>query len=366
MVTTTRQSLPCGHKALSDALKFHGVHIWRTPVRPDFGRISVMSFKTVLRAGAVLAVSVLSATAAWAQEDPSKFPSKTITILAPFAPGGPADLFTRKQAEYLQAEYGVSFLVENVPGAGGIVAGKRLASGSTDGYTWFSASGGLLAIIPAVAEQSGFDPSKELELVGVIRSQPLMLAMRADAPYDTLADVVAAAKAKPGTLTYGSIGVNSALHLAGEMLCELAGIEMVHVPYKGSAEYSVDLLGGRLDFAISTPGTLNSHKGELKAVAQALAERSPMMPDVPTGAEAGVPGWIFDSWTGIVVKKGTPEALVTRIGEMIKTVNDNPKFREETAGMDASPKFISGADYKAELEAQIKKNAELIAKVAKK
>lgn len=318
----------------------------------------------LMRAAVAAAAFISILPAASAQEDVSKFPSKAVTILAPFAPGGPADLFTRKQAQYLEAEYGVPFLVENVPGAGGIVAGKQLVKGSTDGYTWFSASGGLLAIIPAVAEASGFDPSKELELVGLIRSQPLMLAMKADAPYNSLQDVVAAAKAKPNTLTYGSIGVNSALHLAGEMLCELADIQMVHVPYKGSAEYSVDLLGGRLDFAISTPGTLNGHKGQLKAVAQALPERSPMMPDVPTGDEAGVKGWVFDSWTGIVVKKGTPEPMVARIGEMLKKVNDNPKFREETAGMDASPKFISGKDYQPELDAQIKKNADLIAKVA--
>jgi len=322
--------------------------------------------KRLVTAACVIAATTMVPSVVSAQEDPAKFPTKTVTILAPFAPGGPADLFTRKQAEYLEREYGVPFVVENVPGAGGIVAGKRLASMEADGYTWFSASGGLLAIVPAVAEESGFDPSKELELVGLIRSQPLMFTMRADAPYKTLQDVIAAAKEKPRTLTYGSIGVNSALHLAGELLCDLAGIEMVHVPYKGSAEYSVDLLGGRLDFAISTPGTLNNHKGELKAVAQALPERSPLAPDVPTGEEAGVPGWVFDSWTGIVVKKGTPQPLVERIGEMLKKVNDNPKFQEETAGMDASPKFISGADYKPELERQIKKNAELIAKVSGK
>jgi tripartite-type tricarboxylate transporter receptor subunit TctC len=310
-----------------------------------------------------IGAALLAPSLCLAQEDASKFPSKPVTILAPFAPGGPADLFTRKQAEYLQAAYGVQFLVENVPGAGGIVAGKRMAAGSTDGYTWFSASGGLLAIVPAVAAESGFDPSKELQLVAVIRSQPLMLAMRADAPYQTLQDVVNAAKKQPNTLTYGSIGVNSALHLAGEMLCQLAGIKMVHVPYKGSAEYSVDILGGRLDFAVSTPGTLNGHKGQLRAVAQASAQRSPMVPDVPTGTEAGVKGWIFDSWTGIVVKKGTSTPLVQRIASMIKKVNDDPKFRQETAGMDASPIYAYGPDYQSELDAQIKKNAELIATV---
>lgn len=318
----------------------------------------------IIRLIAAMALSMaILPSAGIAQEAADKFPSKTVTILAPFAPGGPADLFTRKQAEYLEREYGVPFMVENVPGAGGIVAGKRLTTMPADGYTWFSASGGLLSIIPVVAKEGDFDPSKELELVGLIRSQPLMLAMRTDAPYQTLQDVINAARENPGTLTYGSIGVNSALHLAGELLADLAGVELIHVPYKGSAEYSVDLLSGRLDFAISTPGTLNNFKGELRAVAQALPERSPMMPDVPTGEEAGVPGWVFDSWTGIVVKKGTPQELVDRIGEMLKTINDNPKFQEDTASMDASPKFISGADYKEELERQIAKNAELIAKI---
>lgn len=316
----------------------------------------------VARAGALALAALICGTAA-AQNAADGFPNRQVTIVAPFAPGGPADLFSRKQAEYLEKKFGVPFIVENVPGAGGIVAAKSVSGREADGYTWFSASGGLLTIIPAVIGPGDYDPAKELELVGVIRSQPLMLVTHKDSRFKSLQDVIDAAKAAPNTLTYGSIGVNSALHLAAMQLEDRAGISMIHVPYKGSAEYSVDLLGGRLDFAISTPGTLYSNPAFV-ALAQAETERSPMMPDVPTGFEAGVDGWTFDSWTGVAVKSGTPPELVAKIGDMLKAVDDDPQFRDDTKAMDASPLFISAADFADEVARQRAKNAELIGRVS--
>jgi len=314
------------------------------------------SKRFVLAGIAAIGIVLGSLSAAPAQSEKDSYPSRAVTILAPFTAGGVADQATRVLAEFLEKQNRVPFRVENVPGAGGVVAAKRLGNEAADGYTWFSASSGLLTIMPNLPDAE-IKPLEEFDMLGVIRTQPLLVVVRNDSPYRTLQDLVDEARKRPDEITYASIGVNSLLHLAGELLNEQAEIKLVHVPYPGAAQYVVDLLAGRVDLAITTPGTLASHRGELRALVQSTTTRSRFVPDVPTSIEAGLPGFQFESWTAMVVKKGTPQALREKMTEMLKTVYEDPDYKKRFDNMDVEPIFISGADYQESYFAQIKARA---------
>jgi tripartite-type tricarboxylate transporter receptor subunit TctC len=289
------------------------------------------------------------------------YPSKQITLVNPFSAGGSSDAYARLQAQYLEKMLGVPVIVEAVPGAGGLVAAQQVARSKPDGYTLLAGQSGFLTIEPNLVKEGAFNPLKELKMVATVRTQPLIVITRAGSPYKTIQDVLADAKKRPGEVTYSSIGVNSLLHLVGEMLAKTANVKLNHVPYSGSAQYTIDLLEGRLDLSVSTPSTLAQFPGQLRALAQASNERSVLVQDVPSAAEVGLPDWSVSSWASIMVTKNTPPEIIAKLDATLKQLNSDPTYLAKMKELGHEPFYHSAADWQPEWDRQVKVMGDLIA-----
>lgn len=282
-----------------------------------------------------------------AQEDAASFPSKDITIIVPYNPGGTATAFANLQAEYLEKVLGQTLRIENVPGGGGAVAAEHTARADADGYTWMSISSGMFAVNPHF---TGFDPYEELTLVATSRAQPFLFLVRSDSKYKTFGDLVADAKSRPGEVAYSSLGVGSTHHIIALMAEEAAGMEMLHIPYTGSQQYMTDLLAGRIDLAMSTPSTAARFKEEVRALALAQPFASTLAPDVPTSDKAGIGGVSMPSWVGVAVPKGTPDAIIQKIDEALAKVHEMPEYQAKVLKLKTEPFYVSGKEYYPELD----------------
>src|SRR5215467_10476883 len=221
------------------------------------------------------------------------FPNRPVTLTVGFAPGGGADTAARLIARKLGENIGQPVVVENKAGAGGNIAAQHIATAAPDGYTIHLTSVGPMAVAPHVMKDLPYDPKRDIAPITMGVVFPNVLVVYSGVPAKTLAEFVALAKQKPGKLTYGSSGVGGAGHLAGELFKERAGIDMLHVPYKGGGPAMTDLLGGRLDMYVGVPSTVGPHvdSGKVRALATTGPKRTSMMPDVPTVAESGYPGF---------------------------------------------------------------------------
>jgi len=281
--------------------------------------------KLVLAAAALL----LSGAAA-AQSD---FPSRTITMLVGFAPGGATDTAARIIAKKLSENIGQTVVVENKAGAGGNIAHQAVAIAPPDGYTILLGSVGPLSVSPHIFAKLPYDPLKDLAPLTMAVTFPNVLVVHAGVPVKNLAEYIALAKQKPGGLDYASTGVGSASHLAGELFNQKAGVNIVHIPYKGGGPAMTDLLGGRVGAYYSTPSTAGPHiaTGKLKAIATTGAKRTPFMPDVPTIAESGFPGFEASNWYAFVTSAKVPAPILDKLNaELVKALND-PSVKEQLA-----------------------------------
>lgn len=243
------------------------------------------------------------------------FPSKPITVVVPFAAGGPAEVITRTVIEPMQDYLGQKVIIEQKPGAGGNIGGQYVAKQSrADGYTMFL--GSLSTASSVSLMKLNYDPRKDLVPVAGIGAFPNLLLVGPNFPYNTIAEVVAAAKAKPGTLTFGSSGPGTSSHLAGELFKATAGIDLLHIPYKGSAVVVVDLMAGRVDFLFEVQNSAigRAKAGQVRVLATTSARRSSALPDVPTIAET-FPGFEMGTWIGFFVPAGTPPDVIARLEE---------------------------------------------------
>jgi tripartite-type tricarboxylate transporter receptor subunit TctC len=277
---------------------------------------------------AALAVAAASSSAL-AQDYPG---NKPVRFIVPMPSGGGTDIVSRVIANKLSEEKWV-VVVENKGGAGGNIGADAAAKAPADGYTIVMGQTANLAINPTLYARLPYDPLKDFIPVALVADAPLVFVASAQSKITSLADVVAAAKAKPGTLTLATPGNGTASHLSAELFQSVAGIKLVHIPYKGAAQAATDLMGGQIDLlASSIPSAIAQiRSGALRALAVTSAKRSHLLPDVPTIAESGFPGFDATTWYGVLVPAGTPNAIVTRLNAEINRILQLPDVREKIA-----------------------------------
>ena len=273
--------------------------------------------------------------AAWGQA----WPSKPIRIIVPFAPGGPADLLPRLIGPKLTEAWGQPVVVENKPGAGGNIGMDALAKAAPDGYTLVIGPNGNLVVNPHLYPNLPYDVFRDFTPVTLVASFSNVLVVNPEVPAKTVPELIALAKAKPGALSYGSPGTGSQAHLGGEFLKLMAGIDIIHVPYNGTAPAMRDLLGGQISFMFAQTSSAlpQVQSGKLRALGVASARRSAQLPDVPTIAESGLPGFEAVSWYALLAPAGTPKEIVTRLQAEIARILQLPDIREKLALQGGEP-----------------------------
>jgi tripartite-type tricarboxylate transporter receptor subunit TctC len=302
----------------------------------------------------VVAVAPISAFAV--------YPDKPITLIVPFSAGGPTDALARVITEFLSRDLGKNVLVDNRGGAGGRLATEAAAAAPADGYTVFFATTGTMAINPALYQTMTLDTVKAFDAVGAIASSWNVLVVLPSFPANTLKELVALAKEKPGTLTFGSAGNGSTNHLSGELLKITAGVDIRHVPYKGSAGAIVDLLGGRLSMMFDTIPTQvqNVQTGRVKALAQTGPIRSTALPNIPTMVEAGIPGFDVTTFFGVVTPKGTPSEVRERLHKAILQILAQDEVKQKLIALGALPIPGSQQDFEKLIQAEKAKWSKLV------
>lgn len=258
------------------------------------------------------------------------YPEKPIRLIVPFPPGGGTDALARQVANEMGAHKGWSFVVENRPGAGGNLGVDQAAKAAPDGYTLVIGQTSNLAINPTLYSKLPYDPEKDLTPIGLVAEAPLVLVVATKSPYRTLADVVAASKAKPGSLDVATSGNGTVAHLATEMFQKAAGIRLTHIPYKGAAQGATDLIGGQIDMYMSSVPTLIGHirSGAMRALAVTSAQRSEDLPDVPTFAESGFKDFDAVTWFGLAGPAGLPADVVRALNQALGQALDAPATRK--------------------------------------
>jgi tripartite-type tricarboxylate transporter receptor subunit TctC len=267
------------------------------------------------------------------------WPTRPIRFVVPFPAGGATDALTRLLCEQLTVELKAPCVVENRGGAGGNIGGAAVAASAPDGYTFLMSAPGVLAYNKSLYRDMAFDPDKELDPICLYAFQPNVLVVHPSLPVKNVAELIAYAKAQPGKLSYGSGGVGSTSHIATELLKTMAGIEMQHVPYRGTAPELVDLIAGRVQLVLDNLPAILPHikSGALRALAISTATRSPALPDLPTLAEAGVPGYTAASWQMVAAPTGTPPAILDRMSTAIRKLLADAAFRARIAEIGAEP-----------------------------
>ena len=306
-----------------------------------------------LMIGSSLAIAALcSSTAAIAQ---AAYPSKPITLIVPAAAGGTTDIAARMLAEPLGKALGQTVIVDNRAGASGTIAAVAVKRAEPDGYTLLMQYSGYHVITPNVSKQPMQWEAKDLQAVANVLSAPQVIVVREGLPVKTLAELIAYAKANPGKLSYASSGNGSLQHVTGAMLAQQAGIEMTHVPYKGTGPALQDLLGAQVDLTFGTPPPFMSfiQAGKLRALAVTGKSRLGSLPNVPTAAEAGLPKLDASSWFALYAPAKTPQAVVDRLSSEINKIMATPAFKQKAAEQGAAADYMGPqqlADYgKAEL-----------------
>ena len=293
--------------------------------------------KAFVRVAAFLCAFV-PATVALAQS----YPTRSVRVLVPASAGGVTDVVARIAAKYLSEKTNQPFVVENRDGAGGNIATNEVAKATPDGYTIGIVASGNVVINPYLYKSMPFDAKTDLVPVASIAEAPQVVAINKDVPANTLADLIALAKAKPNSLSYASAGVGTTMHLAGDQLSKLAGIQLVHVPYRGASPAVIDILSGAVQIIPVSAGPIIGfvREGKIRVLAAASKHRLRYFPDVPTSAEAGLPGYEMTTWFGVVAPHGTPDAIVQQLHGLIADMLNDPASRKllEDSYLDVMPK----------------------------
>jgi tripartite-type tricarboxylate transporter receptor subunit TctC len=306
-------------------------------------------------------VSLLAASFACAAQD---WPNRAIRIIVPFAPGGATDIPARLVAPKLSEALGQPVVVENRTGAGGIVGIQAAAQSQPDGYTMLIATNGELVMNPSIYPKLPYDPFKDFVPVSIMVESPMLLVVPANSPYSSLGDIIAAAKAKPGAITYSTAGIGSTSHVLTEMFATQAGIQLLHVPYKGGAPASQAVATGEVAMALLNLGSaVNFVKGgKAKALAVTSEKRHPGFPDWPTAIEAGAPGFADAIWIGMAAPAGVSRDIVNRMSAEVAKALRAPDVRERLAQLGSDPVGSSPEEAAARIKREFPRYAEAIKK----
>lgn len=296
---------------------------------------AVLKRRTVLAAAAAACALSLAPLAAHAQA----FPTKPITIVVPFSAGGTTDILARVVGQYMSKDLGQPVIVDNRAGAGGNIGALNVARAPADGYTLLMGTVGTHAINQSLYKKMAFDPIKDFAPLSRVALVPNLLVANPAQPFKNVKELIAYAKANPGKVTFGSSGSGSSIHLSGEMFQQMAGVEMQHIPYKGSAPAVTDLLGGQIAVMFDNMPSAIGHvrAGKLRALAVTTPKRSPALPDVPTIAEAGVPGYSATSWFGLLAPANTPAPVLAKLNASILKALADPDVKKKMAEQGAEP-----------------------------
>jgi len=315
---------------------------------------SLLCVSTLLLSG-VLHTAVAQTAASAPQAGAAQgYPNRPVKIVVPFAASGPADIYARFIAQRLGDELKQTFVVENKPGAGSIIGTDFAAKSPADGYTLLMMSN-TQTINESLTPNKPFALMRDFVAVSPINSSDLMLVVHPSVPAKTVGELIALAKTKPGKINYASSGNGTPYHMAGELFKYLAGVDMTHIPYKGSAAARTDVVGGQVDVMIDAVTTMTefSRDGRVSGLATTGRKRSTIMPDMPTVAEAGVPKYEMSIWLGIMAPKGTPAPIVARLNEEIRKIVSRPEVRDAWAKQGAFPMVMSTQEFTQFLEADI-------------
>ncbi|AMG46460.1 Bug family tripartite tricarboxylate transporter substrate binding protein [Achromobacter ruhlandii] len=299
------------------------------------------------KAGAALALMAATTLAhAW--------PDKPVKIVVPYPPGGNVDVAARLIGPGLQAAFGQPFIVENKPGAGGMIAGEQVARAAPDGYTLFMAANGPLLFSPLIFKRQAYKWDKDFEPISSVSYTPLVLQVRPGLPAKDLGELLALARKEPGKLNMASPGAGTTNHLVSELLQSLTGARWTTAQYKGNAPATTDLLGGQVDFnfdqiSVSLPYI---KEGRTRGLAVTTARRVPSLPDVPTFAEAGVPGMEAATFTGLLAPKGTPPEVLARLSQALEKILSQPDIIQRFQELGADAQASSPADFTRYLAAE--------------
>ena len=265
------------------------------------------------------------------------FPEKPVRFVVGFTPGGPSDILARAVGQKLAERWGQQVVVENRPGAGGNLAAEVVAKSAPDGHTWLLGNNSILATNHALYRKLAYDPVKDFAPVALVAVQPNILVVHPDVPAKSVSDLVALAKQSPGKLNYASSGAGAAAHLAGELFKTMAGVDIVHVPYKGAQPALTDLIAGQVQLMFATSASVIPYMkaGRLRALAVTTAQRSPSVPELPTVAEAGLAGFEATTWHGIVVPAATSRAVVEKLNADVNAALRERELSERLAGLGA-------------------------------
>jgi tripartite-type tricarboxylate transporter receptor subunit TctC len=268
------------------------------------------------------------------------YPSKPVRLVVPFPPGGTLDILARGLAPNLAGQLGQQIVVENRPGANGVIGYELVARAPADGYTMLIGGGSGIAVHPALLPKLPYDPVTAFAPVGMLATFPSVLIANPSFPANSVQELIAIAKATPGKVTYGSPGTGNINHLVGESFKSVAGVDLVHAPYKGAALVITDVVAGHIPIGfVLLPGALPQVRaGKLKALAVTTDQRVNAAPNLPTMAEAGVPGLDLSDWAGIFVPAGTPNAVISRLGKEISIVVNSPELRQRWVEQGLEPK----------------------------
>ena len=314
----------------------------------------------------VCAATTFAAVCSFSAAAQEPWPSKPVRIVVPFAPGGTTDVIARMLAQKLSELWGQTVVVDNRAGAGGNVGADVVAKSSADGYTLLFASGSI-TINPQLYKKMPFDTKKDLVPITNVASGPMLVVVPDDSPFKSVKDLIALAKDKPGSVNFGSAGVGSQVHLASENFANAAGIDIVHVPYKGEAPAFTDLIARQTQMMVGNFAAASAllGKGRLRALAVTGKQRSPLLPEVPTVAESGLPGFENSGWFGLLAPAGTAPAIIDKVhSDSVKVLaSTEVKARLFVQGMvpigNTPSEFAKAMDAESERWALVVKNRKL-------
>jgi tripartite-type tricarboxylate transporter receptor subunit TctC len=293
------------------------------------------------------------------------FPSKTGRIVIPFPPGAINDTIGRMIATQLSTRLGKQWIVDNRPGAGGIIAYELVANAPKDGHTLLIVSSAM-AVAPWMHKSLPYDTVKSFTPITMIATAPAVIAANQNLPAKTAAELITLAKQLPGKLQYASSGVGTFLHLAGELFKLSAGVDILHVPFRGAGPAMTDVIGGHTQLVFASIGSTIAHlrSGKLKAIGVGATQRNRLIPDVPTVPESGLPGYVAANWFGIVAPAGTPPAILARLHKEISEIQNSPELQKQFANDGADVVPMSSAEFSAFIVSELAKWGRVVKEAA--